>query len=127
MSTCQLPAETSVSMLHDWVDPLLHKTILWLTDEKDNAAAAATDAENSDFRCLSIARDIITRRRFHLRVFFFGKFTNPTIHRRRDHVVLYKIRFHAKLEGLLTEKPPTPAFKTPLTHLSSLAMQLSSH
>ena len=70
MSTCQLPAETSVSMLHDWVDPLLHKTILWLTDEKDNAAAAVTDAENSDFRCLSIARDIITRRRFHLRVFF---------------------------------------------------------
>ena len=70
MSTCQLPAETSVSMLHDWVDPLLHKTILWLTDEKDNAAAGVTDAENSDFRCLSIARDIITRRRFHLRVFF---------------------------------------------------------
>ena len=27
-------AETSVSMLHDWVDPLLYKTILWLTDEK---------------------------------------------------------------------------------------------
>ena len=71
-------AETSVSMLHDWVDPLLYKTILLLTDEKDNTAAAATDADNSDFHCLCIARDIIKRRRFHLRVWFFFKFTNPT-------------------------------------------------
>ena len=62
--------ETSFNMLHDWVDTLLYKTILWLTDEQDNAATAATDAENPDFHCLCIARDIITRR-FYLRDWVF--------------------------------------------------------
>ena len=120
-------AETSVSMLHDWVDPLLYKTILWLTDEKYNAAAAATDAGNPDFRCLCIARDII--KRFHLRVCvcFFENSPIPLSLFTEDELMLSwtKSDFMQNLKGSLQKI--LPAFKTPLTHLSSMAIQLSSH
>ena len=111
-------AETSVSMLHDWVDPLLYKTILLLTDEKI-MLLPPPQMLNPDFRCPCIARDIITRRRFHLRV-PHSLFTENGIM-----LSCTKSDFMQNLKGSVQKI--LLAFKTPLTHLSSLAMQLSSH
>ena len=45
--------------IKEFVDPLLHKAIRWLTN-KDLFSRAADVAENDNLKCLSIASGIMT-------------------------------------------------------------------
>ena len=55
------PGETSAEELKKWTDPLLYKTVCWLTNKELFDEAADVSGDDPILPCLSIACDIITQ------------------------------------------------------------------